>query len=171
MWTSGVDEIPGAIDEVQTLTFDGTPSAGHFHLTFNVFGSAETTGEIAFGASVADIQTAVDTLLGAGNLTVASDDAEPWTDTEAFTITFDGGEFEGLPQEMVVADSTALVDSTINVTRTQETGHDSIVEHFGDAHDGETAAGNDPHDGDDRDSDNRPSFYVLAAKQRIDNSV
>jgi hypothetical protein len=180
-YNSDTEEFaPGATDEVQTLTFVGTPSAGTFTLTIvNFFGAGHpnnapvTTDAIAWNANVAAIQTAIDNVIGAGNVTVASGDFgdASWDDGDEITITFDGGLYEGLPQTLIVDDSALLTDSDITVSRTTETGHLPLNEHLGGPHDGTTAAGADPHAGDNIDTDNRPPFYVLAAKQRIDNSV
>jgi hypothetical protein len=60
----------GAQNEIQNLAL-GSPTAGNFTLTFG----AETTAAIAFDASAANIQSALESLnnIGSGNVTVTGD--------------------------------------------------------------------------------------------------
>jgi hypothetical protein len=60
----------GAQNEIQNLAL-GSPTAGNFTLTFG----AETTATIAFDASAANIQSALESLnnIGSGNVTVTGD--------------------------------------------------------------------------------------------------
>jgi hypothetical protein len=88
--------------EVQTLT--STATGGTFLLT--VFGL--TTGTIAFNASAATIQTALDTLLGTGQVTVAGGPLN----TTPVTLTF-GGQLAQWNVPQVTADNTAATGGTV----------------------------------------------------------
>ncbi|OGF05213.1 MAG: hypothetical protein A2W00_04505 [Candidatus Eisenbacteria bacterium RBG_16_71_46] len=73
---TGVEVLPS-----YTVTL-GAQASGHFHLTFN----SQTTGEIAYNASAATVQTALTGLssVGSGNATVTGSAGGP------YTITFVG---------------------------------------------------------------------------------
>lgn len=73
-----------ATNEVQTLTITGAPTGGHFTLTY----AGQTTGNIAYNAVAADVQTALIALsnLAPGDV-VCTGGALPST---AVTITFGG---------------------------------------------------------------------------------
>jgi len=72
VWISGTDGAMSDADpsknEVQTLTFGGTPTGGTFTLTFG----GQTTGAIAYNATSATVQTAMEALstIGLGNILV-----------------------------------------------------------------------------------------------------
>jgi hypothetical protein len=64
-YPSGYTEV----DEVQEIgTYNGTVSSGNFTLTVNVDDTARTTANIAYDASAATIETAIDTVCS-GNVT------------------------------------------------------------------------------------------------------
>jgi len=73
-----------AVNEVQTLTITGTPTGGTFVITFD----GQTTTALAYNASTAVVQAALQALpnIGSGNVTVAGG-ALPGT---AITMTFVG---------------------------------------------------------------------------------
>lgn len=81
-------------DEVQTLTITGTPTGGTFTLTSTITGTrtqsgltfAGTTAAIAYNATAAQVQSALEAVLGVGNVTCAGG---PFPGT-AVTITFVG---------------------------------------------------------------------------------
>ena len=76
--------IDGALNcaMVQTLAITGTPTGGHFNLTWN----GVTTGNIAYNASAATVQTALAALAGRyGTVAVAGATALP---TGTLTITY-----------------------------------------------------------------------------------
>lgn len=83
----------GATNEVQVVTITGTPDGGTFTLTFN----GHTTGNIAYNASAANVQTALlaMTNLDTGGVVVTGGPGPgtPWT------VTF-GGAYanEGVPE-------------------------------------------------------------------------
>jgi len=67
-----VDVSNLSISEVQTITFGGTVSGGTFTLTSSQGGSPQTTSAIAYNATAAQVQTALQALsnIGSGNVTV-----------------------------------------------------------------------------------------------------
>ena len=69
-------------NEVQRVTLTGSPTGGHFTLTFE----GQKTGNIAYNASSADVKSALESLsnIGAGNVSVSGGAGGPWT------ITFQG---------------------------------------------------------------------------------
>ena len=60
------DFTPAAVAEVQTLSTDAPPTSGHYHLSY----AGETTGEILYNASFADIKTALELLSTIDTITV-----------------------------------------------------------------------------------------------------
>lgn len=88
-----------AVNEVQTLTFTAPATAGTFTLTFGT----DTTTDIEFDATAADIQAALTALgsIGVGNVMVTGSVGGP------FTITFIGV-YSGINVPALVPDSTDL---------------------------------------------------------------
>lgn len=72
------------VNEQQVITVTGSPTGGTFTLTFG----ANTTSALAFNASAATIQTALQGLasIGSGNATVAGSAGGPWTVTFTGTL-------------------------------------------------------------------------------------
>lgn len=89
-WGRGPYAVDRAVgtDEVQRATISGTPTGGNFTLTFN----GQTTANIAYNATAAAVQTALQALstVGAGNVTVTGGPGPgtPYT----FTFTNDLGQ-------------------------------------------------------------------------------
>lgn len=99
---------------VMTLTDTGA-SAGSFKLS----GTRRDTGAtvtvtIAYNASVANVQTAMDTVFGVGNTVVSGAGALP---TNTHTITFAAG-MAFVTAPAMIADSTGLTGGTAVVTAT-----------------------------------------------------
>ena len=90
-----------ATNEVQTVTTSGTTSAG----TFTIEIAGTETGPIAWNASVANVQTALDAAFGASQIVAGGT-------INALTLTFSGANFAGAPQPLVI----------INDDRTGSTG-------------------------------------------------
>ena len=69
-------------NEVQTVTITGTPTGGTFTLVFPYLGA---TGNIAYNATAATVQAALDALIGAGNCVVTGGPGPgtPWVVTFA----------------------------------------------------------------------------------------
>jgi hypothetical protein len=67
------------VNEVQTITITGTPTGGTFSLTFG----GQTTPALAYNATSAAVQTALQALssIGAGNATVSGSAGGPYTVT------------------------------------------------------------------------------------------
>jgi hypothetical protein len=106
---SGVGPMTPGTSEVQTVTITGGPTGGTFTLTY----SGQTTASIAYDASAADVQSALEALpnLAPGDVTV--------TGTGPYTVTFraalgdvdqmtaDGSELTGgADPDVVVATTT-----------------------------------------------------------------
>lgn len=74
----------GGVSEVQTVTITGTPTGGTFTLTWN----GQTTAAIAYNATAAAVQTALEALsnIGVGDVAVTGGPG-PGT---AYTVTFRG---------------------------------------------------------------------------------
>jgi hypothetical protein len=73
----------GRVAEVQTVTVTGAPTGGTFTLTYE----GGTTGGIAYNATAAAVQAALEALSGVdpGDITVTGNDGGP------YTLTFGGG--------------------------------------------------------------------------------
>lgn len=105
----------GTSNEVQTLTVTGTPTAGGFTLTFNGW----STAELAFNASAATIQAALEALpsIGTGNVLCAGGPV----DAAPVTITFQGTLQKKNVEEITVA-HTFDAGSIANATTTPGVG-------------------------------------------------
>lgn len=100
-------------DEIQTIAVHvATVSGGTFTLTVKVFnGETATTGNIAFDANAATIETAIDTALNGvitgwtdGDITVAGGDLN----SAPVTLTYDGASVAAQKHFDVVIDGTNL---------------------------------------------------------------
>lgn len=73
-----------AANEVQLLTVDGTPTGGTFVLGYpSLNGGFDVTSAIAYNAAASAVQTALEAVLGTGNVTVTGSAGGPWTVTYA----------------------------------------------------------------------------------------
>lgn len=104
------------VNEVQTLTMTGPPTAGTFTLTFN----GQTTAPIAYNATAAAVKTA---LVALNNITAGDVDtaggAFPGTPV---TVTFKGA-YEDTDVPSLTASSTGLTGGTIAVSTTTPGGN------------------------------------------------
>lgn len=100
-----------AVAEVQTLTATGTVSGGTYRLQYN----GETTTSLAYNASNATIQAALEALpsIGTGGVT-AGGGAFPGTPV---TFTF-AGSLAGLSQPLIIAIGSVTGGGSVAVTRT-----------------------------------------------------
>ncbi|WP_324666443.1 Phage major capsid protein [Mycobacterium canetti] len=75
---SGLESL-APVNEVQTVTISGSPTGGTFTLAFR----GATTGNIAYNAAAATVQTALEGLstIGAGNVAVSGSAGGPYTCT------------------------------------------------------------------------------------------
>lgn len=91
-------------DEVQTITFYGSPSGGTFAATFNGF----TTPALAYNISSGDLQTALRNLasIGATGVTVSGSAGGP------YTVTF-AGTLAGTAVSLITIDASLLSGGTI----------------------------------------------------------
>ena len=96
-----VDGYPPAVPELQTLSWSGQASGGHFHLTYN----AQTTGEILCNADLATIQAALEALpnVSAGDITVGGDMLTADSSSMTFTFAPTAGDVD-----MIAIDTSAL---------------------------------------------------------------
>jgi hypothetical protein len=102
------------VDEAVTLTEGGTAvSAGYFTVTVN----GETTGHVAWNATAADLQTALEALpsIGAGNVVVTGGPIH----VAPFVITYEG-DFEGVNVPATTVTVTGLT-GLITVSTVQGT--------------------------------------------------
>jgi hypothetical protein len=102
----------GRTSEVQTVTITGGPTGGTFTLTFD----GATTAAIAYNASAAAVQSALEALpsINAGDVTV--------TGTGPYTVTF-GGDLAGTDVAAMTASGANLTGGTSpDVTITTATG-------------------------------------------------
>lgn len=74
----------GTTDEVQTVTITGAPTGGTFTLTY----SGQTTAAIAYNATAATVQSALEALsnIAPGDVVVTGSAGGPWTVTFAGTL-------------------------------------------------------------------------------------
>lgn len=103
-----------AVNEVQTVTVSGTPSGGGFRLAFN----GQVTGTIAYNATPAAVQAALEALsnIGTGNVVCAGGDF-PGT---AITVTF-AGTMVALDQPPLTLFSNGLTGGTTPTVSVAET--------------------------------------------------
>lgn len=97
-------------DEVQTITFSGTPTSGSFKLKYNT----ETTATINYDAINTDVQDALNALASLSAVTVTGNFAA------GFVVTFAGADGKQ-EQPILVEDSNTLDDGgavTITITET-----------------------------------------------------
>jgi hypothetical protein len=95
----------GATAEVQTVTITGTPTGGTFTLTFQ----GETTAGIAYNATAAAVEAALEALsvVNVGDVTVTGGPG-PGT---AYTVTF-GGQYHGENVAAMTASAASLTGGT-----------------------------------------------------------
>lgn len=111
----------GATAEVQTVTITGTPTGGTFTLTFQ----GETTAAIAYNATAAAVEAALEALsvVNVNDVTVTGGPG-PGT---AYTVTF-GGQYSGENVVQLTASGASLTGgSTPAVTVTTATGGGSTA--------------------------------------------
>lgn len=116
--TAGVlDTKPNNVsNEVQTITITGGPTGGNFTLTWR----GQTTANIAYNASAANVKSALEALstVGAGNVDVSG--------TYAVTFT---GVLGNKPQPLIVANGAGLTGGTspaVTVAQTNAGYHSPV---------------------------------------------
>jgi hypothetical protein len=93
-----------AVAEVQKVTISGAPTGGTFTLTFD----GQTTDAIAYNATAATVQAALEALSNVSSATVTGDAGGPWT------VTFGGS--GDVPQMTAASSLTGGTDPAIAVT-------------------------------------------------------
>lgn len=109
-----------AVSEVQTVTITGTPTGGSFRLGVRIpGGGVEETGNIAYNAAAAAVDTALEGLpsIGAGDVTCAGG-ALPGTPV---TVTFSGALAGTDPAQIIVTDDSLTGGTTPAVAVTTTT--------------------------------------------------
>ncbi|MCY2966524.1 MAG: hypothetical protein NT069_23315 [Planctomycetota bacterium] len=103
----GVDASNRTTDEVQTITIGNSPTGGTFTLTF----SGATTGAIAYNASAATVQTALEALanIGVSEALVTGPAGGPWV------VTF-AGALAGVDQPLITGNPASLTGGNATVT-------------------------------------------------------
>ncbi|MFJ7990340.1 hypothetical protein [Streptomyces sp. NPDC096351] len=105
-------------NEIQTLTVTGGPTGGTFTITF----SGQTTGAIAYNASAATVQTALEALsnVNAGDIKVTGNAGGPWT------LTY-GGQYLGENVGAVTTTETFTGGTSPDITIATTTGGDTAT--------------------------------------------
>lgn len=106
--------LPAGTNEVQTVTITGTPTGGTFTLTYG----GQTTAPIAYNATAAAVQSALEALssIGAGNVATGGG---PLPDT-AVTVTFQGA-LGATDVALMTASGAALTGGTTPAVAVTET--------------------------------------------------
>lgn len=120
-----VTALPTA-NEVQTLTFNGSPTSGTFVLEFNGLVTAPITfaGTGMGTATATNIQNALTALVGvgAGNLAVA----QVGTSDTQFTVTFTGARLAGADQPLLVVRNNSLNQGSLDIVETTAGSTDGL---------------------------------------------
>lgn len=98
-------------DEVQTITFSGTPTSGAFKLQFD----GETTASINWDDAAGDIQTALNALAGLSAVTASGSFAA------GFVVTFAGVDGKQPQVSMASTDNTLDDGGAVTITITETT--------------------------------------------------
>jgi hypothetical protein len=104
-----------SVNAVQTITPDVAATGGTWTLSvLKTDGSIGTTTALAYNASIATIQTALDIASGVVNGVVASSaaSAAPFSTPTALILTYSGTGFSALNQPLATVDISALVGTT-----------------------------------------------------------
>ncbi len=103
------NEGTAAVDEIQTIS--STATGGTFTMSFG----GQTTGALAFNATAAQVDTALEALssIGAGNVTCAGGPLG----TAGVTVTF-AGTLAGQDAAMVTVDNTNMTGGTASIAET-----------------------------------------------------
>jgi len=104
------------VNEVQTITMTGPPTAGTFTLTFN----GQTTAPIAYNATASTVTTALKALNNIGSNDVSSSGG-PFPTTPV-VVTFQG-DLEDTDVAQMTATGTGLTGGTVAVTTTTPGGN------------------------------------------------
>ena len=114
----------GRVNERQTISLDEGVSGGTFTLT----AAAETTGNIAFDATAAAVQAALELLpnIGEGQVSVTGPDGGPWVAeftgtlgyTDVVALTGDGTNLVGDIKTVTVEETVKGCAATVTVTTT-----------------------------------------------------
>jgi len=99
-----------AVAEVQKVTISGAPTGGTFTLTYD----GQTTDAIAYNATAATVQAAIEALANVGSATVSGDAGGP------YTVTFGGS--DNIPQMTATSSLTGGTDPAVAVTTTTSGG-------------------------------------------------
>lgn len=95
--------------EQQTVTVNGTPTAGHYTLTFtDKYGRSHTTAPLAYNASASAVQTALRTLPFLASVTVTATGTSP---NLTHTVTF-----VGVPNPATLTYASNLTGGTPTIT-------------------------------------------------------
>lgn len=95
-----------AVNDVQTVTFTGTPTGGTYRLSINGLVTGPITYSTTNGTHQTNVQAALDAILGAGNAT-----AVVTSSGTVVTITF-GGAMAGIEQPLIVFYQNSLTGGT-----------------------------------------------------------
>ena len=116
-----------AANEVQRIGFSQPPGGGTFTLTWDAGGGMETTAAIAYNASPASVQAALEGLAtpGVGDFTVTGADGGPW-------IVEFKGDYAGTDVELISGDGSSLMGGGSQSLTLQTTARSRGPNHFDD---------------------------------------
>lgn len=113
-------------NEKQTITLGNSPTAGTFTLTYD----GQTTGNIAYDASAATVDAALEALsnIGSGDVTVTGSDGGPWTveftgalaETDVDLMTADASNLVGTNEQQIISLGT-VTGGTFTLTYSGQT--------------------------------------------------
>lgn len=117
---STVQDSAAAVNEIETVTLDSGPTGGTFTLTFN----GETTAGIAYDASAATVQAALEALATPvpGDFSVSGADGGPWSvtftgayaGTDVTEMTGSGASLTGGGSQTLTANTTTTATGPNN---------------------------------------------------------
>ena len=146
-----------SVDEVQTITIDPTVTGGTFTLLFE----GETTSAIAYNASAATVEAALEALSTVPGVTVAGSSGGPWT------VTFDTGSVSGSDVSLLTADESNLTGGAgTQAVTIEETVRSSGPNHWDDPLN--WTQGRIPQTGDSLVLENNSTDLKYGIKQRAE---
>jgi hypothetical protein len=121
-------QATASVNDVQTVSISGTPTGGTFTLTFALpGGQSQTTAAIAYNATAANVQSALQALtnIGSGNVTCTGG-ALPGA---GVVCTF-GGSLGNMPVPLMTANGAALTGGTSPAASVAHTTQGSTLDTY-----------------------------------------
>jgi len=156
------DWLNTGVNERQTVTITGSPTGGHYHLSYG----GQTTADIAYNATAANVQAALEALstIGTGNVTCTGG---PGPDTPV-AVTFTG-DLGGSNLSLMTIDASGLTGGTSPAGSVAETvaGSTSALGNSG----AETVATASLVNGKIRVTDNENGYSLSDVKLTYDDGT